>query len=250
MNWIGILISLLKIATVLVCILLVFVVLLQRPKNEGLGAAFGGETASNLFGAQTTNVLATVTRWLGGIFLALCFAIAWLGTVDPERRGLVDEYKRNQAAIRAQALKDEETTKAANDAKNKKIEDDKSKTPAPTGDKKPDAAPVTAPSSTAPVAPKTPPAPAPEAPKAPTPSSVPTPANDGPKPAAPAPVTPAPAGDVTKPAEPAKTPAPAPTEAPKPTEATPAEAPKPAAPATPAPAPTTPPATGGSEQPK
>ena len=50
MNWIGILISLLKVLTVIVSILIVFLVLLQRPKNEGLGAAFGGDTASNIFG--------------------------------------------------------------------------------------------------------------------------------------------------------------------------------------------------------
>ena len=64
MNWIGIVTTLLTVVNILVCLLLIFVVLLQRPKNEGLGAAFGGDTASNIFGAQTTNVLANITRWL------------------------------------------------------------------------------------------------------------------------------------------------------------------------------------------
>ncbi|MEY5010414.1 MAG: preprotein translocase subunit SecG, partial [Verrucomicrobiota bacterium] len=38
---------------VIVSILIVFFTLMQRPKNEGLGAAFGGGMTDNLFGAQT-----------------------------------------------------------------------------------------------------------------------------------------------------------------------------------------------------
>ena len=53
---------------VLVSLLIVLVVLMQRPKNEGLGAAFGGGMTDNLFGAQTTNVLQKFTRLLGGTF--------------------------------------------------------------------------------------------------------------------------------------------------------------------------------------
>src|SRR5438132_12346462 len=63
---------------VLVSILLVFIVLMQRPKNEGLGAAFGGGMTENLFGAQTTNVLAGFTRWLGGIFFLLALTLSVL----------------------------------------------------------------------------------------------------------------------------------------------------------------------------
>ena len=87
MNWISIITKLLTAVDVIVCVLLILLVLLQRPKNEGLGAAFGGDTASNLFGAQTTNVLANLTRWLGGIFLGLCLTIAILGTFDKDRKG-------------------------------------------------------------------------------------------------------------------------------------------------------------------
>ena len=53
---------------VIVSLLIVLLVLMQRPKSEGLGAAFGGGMTENLFGAQTSNVLANATRWLGGIF--------------------------------------------------------------------------------------------------------------------------------------------------------------------------------------
>ena len=119
MNWIGILISLLKVLTVLVSILIVFVVLLQRPKNEGLGAAFGGDTASNIFGAQTTNVLATLTRWLGGIFLGLCLLIAVLGTYDKDRNKLIGAAIDKSNSERAAREKQEADRKAAEEAAGK-----------------------------------------------------------------------------------------------------------------------------------
>ena len=63
---------------VLVAALMVFVILMQRPKSEGLGAAFGAGVTENIFGAQTTNVLVTFTTWLAGIFFVLTFALSVL----------------------------------------------------------------------------------------------------------------------------------------------------------------------------
>jgi preprotein translocase subunit SecG len=63
---------------VIVSILIVFFTLMQRPKNEGLGAAFGGGMTDNLFGAQTTNVLQTITKWLGATFFALTLLLSFL----------------------------------------------------------------------------------------------------------------------------------------------------------------------------
>jgi preprotein translocase subunit SecG len=63
---------------VLVAALMVFVILMQRPKSEGLGAAFGGGVTENIFGAQTTNVLTKFTTWLAGIFFVLTFALSVL----------------------------------------------------------------------------------------------------------------------------------------------------------------------------
>jgi preprotein translocase subunit SecG len=57
---------------------MVFVILMQRPKSEGLGAAFGGGVTENIFGAQTTNVLVKFTTWLAGIFFVLTFALSIL----------------------------------------------------------------------------------------------------------------------------------------------------------------------------
>jgi preprotein translocase subunit SecG len=63
---------------VLVAALMVLVILMQRPKSEGLGAAFGGGVTEDIFGAQTTNVLVKFTTWLAGIFFALTFALSVL----------------------------------------------------------------------------------------------------------------------------------------------------------------------------
>ncbi len=63
---------------VLVALLMILVILMQRPKSEGLGAAFGGGMTDNLFGAQTTNVLVKFTGWLAGLFFALTFLLSVL----------------------------------------------------------------------------------------------------------------------------------------------------------------------------
>jgi len=74
----NILISVLLAIDMLVAVLMTLVILMQRPKSEGLGAAFGGGVTENIFGAQTTNVLVKFTGWLAGIFFVLTFALSVL----------------------------------------------------------------------------------------------------------------------------------------------------------------------------
>ena len=73
-----ILINVLLAIWALVALLMVLVILMQRPKSEGLGAAFGAGVTENIFGAQTTNVLVKFTGWLAGFFFALTFALSIL----------------------------------------------------------------------------------------------------------------------------------------------------------------------------
>jgi preprotein translocase subunit SecG len=73
-----ILINLLLGLHILLCFLLVVVVLMQRPKNEGLGAAFGGGMTENIFGARTTDVLQRFTSYLAGGFFLLTVLLAFL----------------------------------------------------------------------------------------------------------------------------------------------------------------------------
>src|SRR6266403_3701463 len=95
----SILINLLLAVWMLVALLMVLVILMQRPKSEGLGAAFGGAVTENIFGAQTTNVLVKFTAWLAGIFFALTFALSILyahkNTADSAFRR---ELMKSQAA--------------------------------------------------------------------------------------------------------------------------------------------------------
>jgi len=72
----SLLISFLLTVHVIVCLLLVLVVLMQLPRSEGLGAAFGGSVTQDIFGAQTTNVLAKFTVWLGVAFFVLTLILA------------------------------------------------------------------------------------------------------------------------------------------------------------------------------
>jgi len=74
----SILINILLALNVLVALLIIFIVLMQRPKSEGLGAAFGGGMTENIFGAGTTNALATITRYLGAMFFFLSIVLSWL----------------------------------------------------------------------------------------------------------------------------------------------------------------------------
>lgn len=58
---------------IIVTLLLLLVVLMQRPKQEGLGAAFGSAMTDQAFGARTTDILQKATVYLGTIFMLLAF---------------------------------------------------------------------------------------------------------------------------------------------------------------------------------
>lgn len=77
-NWLSISIDLLLVIFVIVCLLMTLVILMQRPKQEGLGAAFGGGVTDQVFGARTTNVLQRGTVYLGSLFFLLSLALAVL----------------------------------------------------------------------------------------------------------------------------------------------------------------------------
>jgi preprotein translocase subunit SecG len=98
-----ILINFLLALYVLVALLMVLVILMQRPKSEGLGAAFGGGVTENIFGAQTTNVLVKFTAWLAGIFFVLTFALSILYSHKTSR----------DSGLRQQLLKQQTNAPAA-----------------------------------------------------------------------------------------------------------------------------------------
>jgi preprotein translocase subunit SecG len=77
-DWLSISINLLLVIFVIVCLLMTLLILMQRPKQEGLGAAFGGGVTDQVFGARTTNVLQRGTVYLGSLFFLLSLTLAVL----------------------------------------------------------------------------------------------------------------------------------------------------------------------------
>ena len=69
----------------LVCLLVVLVILMQRPSaNAGMGSALGGGAAETVFGGESANVLSKLTSTLTVILFTLSF-ILYLGFVAKEK---------------------------------------------------------------------------------------------------------------------------------------------------------------------
>jgi preprotein translocase subunit SecG len=74
----SILTDLLLAIYVIVCVLLVLSVLMQRPKSEGLGTAFGSGFTENILGAGASDFLVKVTTYFGAFFFILSFVLAYM----------------------------------------------------------------------------------------------------------------------------------------------------------------------------
>jgi preprotein translocase subunit SecG len=97
-----ILINILLAIWMVVALMMILVILMQRPKSEGLGAAFGGGVTENIFGAQTTNVLVKFTGYLAAIFFVLTFILSILyAKRSSGDSALRQELMKTQAAPQA-----------------------------------------------------------------------------------------------------------------------------------------------------
>ncbi len=70
--------NLVAVVFVICAVILILIVLIQKGKGGGLGAAFGGNLASGLLGSKTGDFLTWVTIVAAGVFLALAVAMAKL----------------------------------------------------------------------------------------------------------------------------------------------------------------------------
>ncbi len=77
-NFLNVSITALVVIYVFVCVSMILLVLMQRPKQEGLGAAFGANATDQLFGARTTNVLQKGTVYMAVLFFLLTLGLAIL----------------------------------------------------------------------------------------------------------------------------------------------------------------------------
>ena len=94
----SILIGFLYVVEVIVCLLLALAVMLQKPKEGGLGGAIGGGMGEAVFGADASNVLIKVTIWLGAIFLANTLLLARLTSVGHSQSVMGDVSAPKPAA--------------------------------------------------------------------------------------------------------------------------------------------------------
>jgi preprotein translocase subunit SecG len=78
MFWTNILIDVLLVVLVVTCPLMCLVIMMQRSKQEGLGAAFGGGFTESVWGAQTSNVLVKATVILAATFFIVSISLARL----------------------------------------------------------------------------------------------------------------------------------------------------------------------------
>ena len=149
----NILIGLLYVVEVIVCLLLGLVVMLQKPKEGGLGGIAGGMSEA-VFGADAGNVLIKVTVWLGAIFLVNTLILARFTSTIHAKTLMADEAAA-PAPVQQQMPQMPEMPAAA------------PATPAPAAVPAAPAAPAAAPAApakpAAPAAPAQPAAPAPAA---------------------------------------------------------------------------------------
>ena len=68
--------DILLVIFVLDCAFMGLVIMMQRSKQEGLGAAFGGGITESIWGAQTSNVLVKATVVAASIFFVLSLTLA------------------------------------------------------------------------------------------------------------------------------------------------------------------------------
>ena len=109
----------------IVCSLLLLVVLMQRPKQEGLGAAFGAQMTDQAFGAQTTNVLKKGTVLFGTLFMVLCFVLAVLMNA---------RFQNEKSDLNVKQVEAPVTAPAAAEAPAAPVENLENLTPAPAAE--------------------------------------------------------------------------------------------------------------------
>jgi preprotein translocase subunit SecG len=81
--------DILLVIFVLDCAFMGLVIMMQRSKQEGLGAAFGGGFTDSIWGAQTSQVLVKATVYAAAIFfvLSLCLARLYSHASTPVNQG-------------------------------------------------------------------------------------------------------------------------------------------------------------------
>jgi preprotein translocase subunit SecG len=86
MSFLSVLLGILTFVLILVSLFLVMIVLMQKTKDGGMGAALGGGAAEAAFGADTGNVLSKSTIYAAIAFFVLAFLL-YLGRIYERTNG-------------------------------------------------------------------------------------------------------------------------------------------------------------------
>ena len=100
----SIFIGFLYVVEVIVCLLLAMAVMLQKPKEGGLGGAIGGGMLEASLGADAGNVLIKTTAILGGILLLNTLVLARFTSTVHSKSLMAGEAEAAPAAEQAPAL--------------------------------------------------------------------------------------------------------------------------------------------------
>lgn len=98
-----------NIVHIFVCLVLMFVVLLQQGKGGGMGAAFGGATTQVFGGRGAGNILTRATAVCAGIFMLTSVSLAYMSSSG-------DRALRARVAEEESKKKDQGTKREAQDS--------------------------------------------------------------------------------------------------------------------------------------
>ncbi|HSO39258.1 MAG TPA: preprotein translocase subunit SecG [Labilithrix sp.] len=92
-----------NIVHVFVCLVLMFVVLLQQGKGGGMGSAFGGASAQVFGGSGAGNILTRATAICAGVFMLTSVTLAYLSSAKDS--GLRAKIAQEEQKLKARGEK-------------------------------------------------------------------------------------------------------------------------------------------------
>ncbi len=121
-----------NIVHVFVCLVLMFVVLLQQGKGGGMGSAFGGASAQVFGGSGAGNILTRATAICAGVFMLTSVTLAYLSSAK-------------DSGLRAKIAQEEQKAKARGEKRDKAAAPPSSASASPSGGSMMNAPPTPAP---------------------------------------------------------------------------------------------------------
>ena len=117
---------------IFVCLVLMFVVLLQQGKGGGMGSAFGGASAQVFGGIGAGNILTRATAICAGIFMLTSVTLAYMSSSGD--RALRAKVAEEQTKVKDRGTKREKSdVTPSTSASGNGSTPDRMNTPAPSG---------------------------------------------------------------------------------------------------------------------